>query len=547
MRLFLHGLVASTAKRNIIPACRNGTDTMRAAALLLLLIACPLGSVSAQEIPTKTIKIYNNSRTDTIYPVLSAYIGHVDLWMQAQFKVSDVNKQTFCNVDLESKSCTTQSGVPRLYRAYINPEKGVAPGEFVSITVPFYTQLLPTTPATLGTLSGQFIDWWNAQRIFFYVGKTALTGAYNYNGADNAGKPVPPTPVNPVGGAAVPSCASGNKYTCETPTLVYYKNLFPTGSIPFDFGEYTFAAAEGPPPGGLLKVGDPLRINLKTINFNVSAVDGVYLPVAMAVPGGAGPDSRKYLGSTASMETFKATLSAFSDNNASWPYYHPSYFSKARPISAEPTPQDGDQPYNAVRIPSENVVFAETYKVPAPAPPVVSSNTNGTPMLGKAAQAVVDLWKRCTANSSDGSDTCKKIRDVSDFFKRNYQETCGKGSSVPDQPTMLRQVSGWAEFPDCAQALVKTPGYDRVIKEYCELQYNYLLGAPPADIFNPYARLVHETLKSNAYAFSIDDKAAFLSVPGDELVITIGGPVGIPEGYQQYDLPAAATIAKFCH
>jgi hypothetical protein len=145
------------------------------------------------------------------------------------------------------------------------------------------------------------------------------------------------------------------------------------------------------------------------------------------------------------------------------------------------------------------------------------------------------------------SPTCQKIRNVFEFFKRNYLDTCGLGPSLPDTPTMLRQVYGWAEFPDCSQALVKTQGYDTVIKEYCELQYNYLLDTVPADIFNPYARLVHETLKTNAYAFSIDDKAAFLSVPGDELIIAVGGPIGLPDGYEQYELPAAGTIPKFCH
>jgi hypothetical protein len=71
--------------------------------------------------------------------------------------------------------------------------------------------------------------------------------------------------------------------------------------------------------------------------------------------------------------------------------------------------------------------------------------------------------------------------------------------------------------------------------------------APPKDIFNPYARLIHETLKTNAYAFSIDDKAAFLSVPGDGLIITIGGPKGLAFPNEQYDLPTVETIPKFCH
>ncbi len=519
---------------------------MRLVAVLFLLMVCQLGNANA-EVPTKTITIYNNTK-ETIYPTLSAYIGHVDLWLQAQFKVTDAKKQTFCNVDLRNIPCTDpQSGVSRLYRAYINPDKGVLPGESVSILVPFYTQLTPTTSAPVGTSSGEFIDWWNAQRIFFYVGKTAVTGAYGFNGDDDKGKPVPPTPVSPVAGAAVPSCAPGNKHHCEPAKLVYYKSPFTTGSVLFDFGEYTFAAADGPPPGGLLAPGSDFKINLDTINFNVSGVDGIYLPIAMAATGSPVPDDRKkYLGSTAPVETFEKVLGAFSGNGASWPEYHPSYFSLAQPTAAQPTPQDGNAPYPFARIASANVVFAESYKVPAPDPPVLSSNTNGTPMLGTSGQAIVALWNSCTT-TNDARPTCQKIREVFNFFKDNYQNTCHLGPALPDPPTMLQQVYGWAEFPHCPAALKDTRGYDTAIQTYCELQYNYLLKTPPAEIFNPYARVVHETLKSNAYAFSIDDKAAFLSVPGKELVITVGGPTGLPEGYQQYELPTAETIAKFCH
>jgi hypothetical protein len=521
---------------------------MRLAAVLFLLIVCPLGRASA-EVPTKTITIYNNTK-EAIYPVLSGYLGAHDLWLQAQFKVTDPNKQTFCNVDLRNIPCTDpQSGVPRLYRAYINPDKGVLPGESVSILVPFYTQLTPTGSAPVGTSSGEFIDWWNGQRIFFYVGKTAVTGAHGFNGTDDKGKPVPPTPVSPVAGAAVPSCAPGEKHHCEPAELVYYKSVFQNGSIPFDFGEYTFAAAEGPPPGGLQPVGSAFKIAIETINFNVSAVDGIYLPIAMAATGLPVPDDKKkYLGSTAPAETFEKALVAFSGNGGFWPEYHPSYFSTAQPIAAKPTPQDGDAPYSFARIASANVVFAESYKVPAPDPPVLSSNTNGTPALGTSAQAIIALWNTCTT-SNDARPTCQKIREVFNFFKDNYQNTCHLGPALPDQPTMLRQVYGWAEFSNCPPniALKDTAGYDTAIQTYCELQYNYLLKTTPAEIFNPYTQLVHDTLKSNAYAFSIDDKAAFLSVPGTELVITVGGPNGLPEGYQQYKLPTAATIAKFCH
>jgi hypothetical protein len=240
-----------------------------------------------------------------------------------------------------------------------------------------------------------------------------------------------------------------------------------------------------------------------------------------------------------------------------WPHYFSSYFSAAQPTTALPNPPDGELPYPTPKVPSANVVFAESFKNPGPTPPVLSSNTHGNgppdihgppPLLGPSARAMITLWKKCTTTGLGGnSPTCQKIRNVFDFFSRNYLETCQLGPSLPDTHTMLRQVYGWAEFDGCAHALVDTPGYDTAIADFCELEYNYLTNPPSQNIFNPYAHLIKETLKSNAYAFSIDDKAAFLSVPGDGLIITIGGPEGLAFPDEQYDLPTLATISKFCH
>ena len=529
-------------------------------AFVFALAACYAGQASAQ-VPTKIITVYNNSKNEIIYPMLDGFTGNVDLWMQAQFKdkVSDVNTQTFCNNSpVLFTDCPPGGGTtgkpPTLFRAYINPNKGIRPGEFVSITVPFYTQLTATTPATLGKSSAQYIDWWNGQRIFFYDGVTAVNGAFNYN-VDQNGKIIPPTPVTPIGGAAVPACAPGNMFNCEAPTLVSYISIFTTGSIPFDLAEYTFAAAEGPPPGGLRPPGTALSIDLDKVNFNISAVDGIYLPIAMAAvldpKDPAYATDSEYLGTVIPVETVRAILSTFSNSGASWPYYYPSYFSKAQPTTAHTTPQDGNSPYPLPKVPSANVVFAESYKVPAPAPPVLSSDTNGTPMLGTSAQEMVTLWTKCTT-SNDMSPTCRKIKNVFNFFKLNYSVTCGLGEQ-PDTPTMLREVYGWAEFPGCSHRLLDTDGYATAIAEFCELQYNYLLKPKdPKDLFNPYARLVHETLKSNAYAFSIDDKAAFKGVPSvpgtssNGLIITIGGPEGLVNT-NQAPLPTVETISKFCH
>src|SRR5579864_8726585 len=97
------------------------------------------------------------------------------------------------------------------------------------------------------------------------------------------------------------------------------------------------------------------------------------------------------------------------------------FFYRLRPTTytmytSSDQPYDGDLPYPLPSIPSANVLFAESYKTPAPAPPVLSSNTEDDdglhPMLGSTAQGMVTLWNKCTSSSDNNSDTCKKIRTV---------------------------------------------------------------------------------------------------------------------------------------
>ena len=99
------------------------------------------------------------------------------------------------------------------------------PNSSVTLTIPFYTQLLPTTPANLGKVNDQFIDWWNAMRVFVFDGKDAADAAYNYS-VDRTGKVIPPIPVTPVAGAALPACASTST-TCEPLLIRAYVNGFP--------------------------------------------------------------------------------------------------------------------------------------------------------------------------------------------------------------------------------------------------------------------------------------------------------------------------------
>ena len=99
---------------------------------LLLLMGGVVAVAAAQTVPTKTITFYNNSADRTLFPVIQAPIMNGadvrDLWLQAQFQVTNVSTQIF-NTTL-------------LYKIYVNRNGGVPPKSSVTLTIPFYTQLL---------------------------------------------------------------------------------------------------------------------------------------------------------------------------------------------------------------------------------------------------------------------------------------------------------------------------------------------------------------------------------------------------------------------
>jgi hypothetical protein len=480
----------------------------------------------AQAVPTKTITFYNNSTDRTLYPVIQAPIQNGtnvrDLWLQAQFQVADVTSQIF-NTTL-------------LYKIYVNRNGGVPPNSSVTLTIPFYTQLLPATPANLGKVNDQFIDWWNAMRVFVFDGKDAADAAYNYS-VDRTGKVIPPIPVTPVAGAALPACASTST-TCEPLQIKAYVNGFPP-SVPARLIEYTFAAAQGPP------LNPVLSIDRNIVNFNISGVDQVYLPAAIGASGNTTPQNT-YLGTTQDLFPFRAALAAFTANGTLWPYYVPAYFAAQAPTIPLPAPPAGGKPYPQPQLPSTNTVYAESFRDPPPAPPVLSSDTpGGIGVLGQVAQGTLDLWEKCTATVPAQSPTCTRIRQVNSFFVDNYRQ-CFPGQPLPGTEVFLRDVYGWVQFPGCTTPLAQAPGYAAAIATYCDLQYNFFDPAvPPADVFNPYVKLIHQTLASNAYAFSIDDAVSFKSLPGTGITITIAGAKGLLNPTQT-PLPTASTYQSYC-
>src|SRR6266540_1172763 len=306
---------------------------------------CPAG-------PTKTITFHNNSTNDTIFPVIQVPIRKdpihptPDQWMQAQFKVTDPATQAFYST--------------LLYKIYVQRNTGIPPGGSVTITLPFYTQLLPADASNLGRIDDQFIDWWNAMRIYIFDGKDAVNAAYNYS-VDALGNVVKPTPVHELAGAALPSCSSDN-ITCESLVIVSYVNGFPL-SVPVQLVEYTFACATS-----------PTEIRLECVNYNISGVDWMYLPAAIGARGN-GTSDNTYLGSTEPLDTFRNALTAFTANGTLWPFFVPSYYTAQNPTIPLATPPPGVNAYPLPQIPSTNVVYAESFRNPPPAPPVLSSDT----------------------------------------------------------------------------------------------------------------------------------------------------------------------------
>ncbi len=493
--------------------------------------------------PTKTITIHNNS-SHVMYAVLQAPIQFGadvhDLWMQAQLEVKEA--------DFLSRSFQTT----RLYRAWINHDSGGIPAHSsVAVTVPFYTQLKPWTQANSGKELDQFIDWWNAMRVYVFDGKDAADAAYNFS-QDNPppGVPVkpvlPPYPITPVAGAAVPTCGSG----CKLDLRSYYVG-FPFG-VPGQLVEYTFAAAEGPP------THKTFSINLATVNYNISAVDSIYLPVAIGASGNA-TAANTYLGSAESVASFQTALKEFSLQGGLWPDFISAYYLPSNSIIAVPSadgPPKGIKAYPEPQVPSTNFIYAESYRVPAPAPPTLTSDadppwvkhrTHGE--LGDVGQATLDLWNKCTTGGG-ASKTCTQIQSIRDFFVADYKACFGARPDLHDPGVLhafLRDVYGWAQFPGCQGSLAnKVPAqYPIAIKTFCDLMYNFFTVTDPPEIFNPYVKLVHVTLGSNAYAFSIDDEQAFKSIPGTGVIITIAGKNGL-ENKTQTELPTATNYSKFC-
>ena len=558
--------------------------------LLVLGFAGSAAAVVPNPPPDKKIVIVNNSSDKRVFfPMLQkgTTIGNPDLWMQAAILQLQLrNFPIFAEKEPYPEFPTTL-----VYRAYIDitntdSTTGLQHDQSVTITVPFWTQLQEVTDNNIGVNTDQFIDWWNAARIYLFEGATALHAAQITDGSTVDKKPHTPTPVAPVGGAKVPTCVASGGATC-TVTLLSY-TIDPPFGIPFQLQEYTFASAVGPPLDGRPamfqnKAGDGLLF----VNYNVSSLDSVYLPVAM---GPLGNNDVPYVGSTQSVADFREKLAKFGgDNGVNWPIYVPVYFDELskhpglpnEPIFNAACSLDAfEQPNEAPKVPRYELpklagtfnMLVESFRDPPPIPPVLTSDPPDfssfstskcnpsppppftTPDLGTAGQRVLKLWHDCTDASNNPrppgstpfkSTTCIELRKQFNFFQTNYISTCKK---EPDFTSTIQAIYGFVpiNFGGCkGGALNETAGFKAAIGLYCDLQYNYLTEIPEAEIFNPFTQLIHDTLKSSAYAFSIDDKVSFKHVQGTGIILAIAGANGL-ENKTAAPLPDAHNFKDQC-
>jgi hypothetical protein len=472
------------------------------AAILALPAVFPAGGAVAQQTaPTKEIRIYNNSLLGPIYPVISTPKQGLDLWLQAFFKVpaAGLKTQVYAN--------------DKVYRIYINPTTGGIPiGGYVTLSVPLYSQLLSSNS---GLIPDEFINWWTGGRVSLYDVKSAIV-------ADRLKDKKNPT--TPLANAQLVTCTHG----CTEPLAIYH-SAKGEGDLPANdpaqLTEYTM--------GGINEKTDPIGFKTGPVDYDISYVDQVYLPVAMEA---VDQPFIGWIGTVQNVGTFKGELQTFLDS-AKYPGW-PTYLDNAMaPI---------------LRIPSTATIYGS------------EAGANPSPDLstpGQSFNATTSYWQSCTSGGGTGT-ACGQIQDVEKLFLANYaayqqawiaEQCIGVLPATPDvEKSMLPHVYGWAAFneappaADCKAAitnpLYNTPGYTDIIvngkvfskyqqvqDEYKELQYD-----TPGGIFNPYVQLVHFMPflnMTNAYAFSIDDVVGNMDTTGEGLIIAVGGVVGLPNKF----------------
>jgi hypothetical protein len=469
----------------------------------------PCVSPAAGTAPGKIVNIQNNT-DNPIWVVLETAKQDLlddhkpprphDRWLQAEFQPT-----------LGTYASTY------LYRTYVNPTDGIPKQSSVSVTVPFYTQL---EKKPCPDDADQYINWWRALRIYIYDDEGAIKNAYDKD--TNTNNALPISTFAPDAGA-IPTCVG-----CSA-DLVVYRDLSGADkhgvSLPFvdpsQLLEFTFATVDPAPK--------PLRIDHDFVDYDISSVDQVYLPVAMD------PVDNPFIGFIGSVlgrKVFSDKLDKF-QKDFKWPKYKwPSYVTNQ----------------NALRLPATFNVMNEIAHPGAP-PPFDPAGDDIKKL--KVIQDMENLWDDCCGAEWPGRDckkpaksppTCDKMAQVAGLFDKNYdnyKKLCRKPVDLT-RDEMMAKVYGWVPFHSCPggdviNELKDTPniggdaGYHKIANAYVDLQYHSPPDPSTFGDFNRYVELIHDKkyLRVGEYAFSIDDAAGNMLELGRGVNITVGAALGL--------------------
>jgi hypothetical protein len=490
------------------------------------------------KIPTKTIKIYNNT-DKLIYPLIETNTNNVDEWLQAYFGTCD--------------SSAFRHTIN--YRIYINELQGIAPHKFVAIDVPLYTKLTDDTAPAEG--EDKYINWWNGGRIKIY--DSLIT--YQEDLAKDTKASTHSDGV---------TCSKANDSDCKSLTIYYGKGAL-ADSTPNQLTEYTFAGAP------LKENGNGLRVwAIQDVDWDVSYVDSAYLPIAMGVMG------NKYIGYTGTIldaPTFKNKILEFIAPNSigyNWSHYIIPGTDEIIKLPGTYNYMRGVLNKTVSEAPKESplnnmfTIWKSCFQQGSPSPNYYDfDELKNNPAISCSGIFQADIWRVQQFFLQNLKQYQNLSLDKKTGCDYNHFIQTLKDQNVPMNKEVLARIYGWVPFNDycnnasAANSLCKTSSnpndpniknpdptkctkeYHEVHKIYRDLEYSYTGKKYPVDKqhnFNPYVQLLHgkEFLGMHGYAFSIDDAVGNMQESGNGLIITVGGDQGL-ENTNAYD-PQAAII-----
>jgi hypothetical protein len=509
-----------------IPACALTLALFGTTSLCMAQTCTP--KVPLKPAPTMTIYIRNNSPTVNIYPVLSVGGGTptapvVDTWMQAYFSIKP---ETCLAKDVYYRS--------HIYRMYINPTgAGIPPNGIVRVTLPLYSPLVASIDPTQGD---QLIDWWQGGGVRMFYAPIADGAPPPALTADfSGGAQINQVAETPLAGTA-PQCVTNTGAAC---TLGIFEDTAElSGGDPFQLEEYTLGAVDSS------KV--PYALNTKNVDFDVSYVDSVFMPM-MVEPYPNKLGIYGWVGINGDVTPFANTVAQWLKDFPGWPQFVDNRGAT-----------DG-------KIPSPiNIFIGNIFNKQLDDPARADLQTIGTG-AGQASWAPIKKMIANWKNSAGAEPADKNIADVAKLFVASYDNyvanyfnnsTTGWNCNTTDFPdpipstlyTTLGYAYGWGPYnygcSASANQLYLTPGYydpnakipsagyQKVKKEFDDLQINYLTETDKNKYFNPYVDLVHGADYLNAqyvYAYSVDDGVGNVQVDGETgFFIAVGSPAGLP-------------------